>query len=621
MRGNFAEAKIPFTIQAGSSDQSVSFALAFSVSNLIDPADSSLTALIDGLPIASVRLSELGTTEADLKWQFEAQLKEPGQHLLSIQANLNTADEHCTNRWLRETWLRIQSQSKISWESDSQTVSNPTDNANFIEQWMALSKPLTVEPQFPVEPSMGITVIDLVARLREQGVTVLPHGSTEGESIRILVGGSDSSSAIIVDALRDAPDSFGGWHYEDGTLLLFARSAESLNRVIDGIFQSDTRLQCPRFRPCLLLSRNSTKTPNQLAVSDSSNASVLKLSDVGLQNGWAPIGHGDHKLFLVWQRPKGWTIDKAPELHLELRVSGAAALDRAGSSFHIGVNEAPLISWDLDVDPNQGHMLRAKLPRQFWDADTLAISLSANLARTPQSPCAVETERDLWLTLAADSGLFIDRIERTWDGIQGFFDPANDESITIRWPSETDWPRLLLHAQLLQQFGLSSSHRLAWLESETESSTRHIELINDISASGPQHLLELPTEDSDPLIVPANAWDQTYSIAASRHGATRVLTQHSGSVLSFGDSRPNRTADQAAYLWNGENWRAFAAVPDGELSVNSDLASELSSHRSEQERKLRRINKVWAIFAGIALLLMLSYLIWGLPYRREKPNE
>ena len=114
IRGHFAEAKIPFTVPANASNQAVEFSLTLSISGLVDFDDSAITAVVDGLPIATRQLSKLEADGTVLRWRFQAELQNPGQHLLTIRANLNSSDQQCARRWLKETWLRIHQSSQLA---------------------------------------------------------------------------------------------------------------------------------------------------------------------------------------------------------------------------------------------------------------------------------------------------------------------------------------------------------------------------------------------------------------------------------------------------------------------------------------------------------------------------
>ncbi len=617
MRGYFQTARLGFDAPTPSG-ATLELTIPLRVSSVVNLAESTLTASIDGIPAATLRLADSIDQTQRGEWRFEIPVASGQSRLLELSSVLTANDATCDPRHARDLWVVVGDQAAATWPAAATAIAVAPNNESFMRYWQAEQAPIRLDPRLDSAPAAMLSVLRLVTRMRENQLNLVHAADAAADVVEISIFDAQNMpepgpAKQLHEALAEAPETtLGGWFYDDSTLFVLARSETNLSELFRGLFDPATRARCPRTSPCILLEGLLPAVPDLWPAENEtgSDGLVLGVAELGFANGWQARGSGSHRLLMVWQRPAGWTINTAPQLRLRLRASSAAQLDHANSNVRIEVNEAPLISWTVPNHPGEDTWLNAKLPEQYWGADTLAIAINLSLVETDATPCSFQQQDDIWVGIAPDSGLFIDREQAQWRDIDRFLIDGKRSTTSVQWSEDTSWSQLIAYADSLQRFGLSSAaaDRLVWHTSADVPLSRRIAL----TATATPDLLQWRSDDDVeglPVLQPLHHPDDVFALTLANDQGTQTLTQHLGSQVDYSSLTPPDVVKGAVrYVWVDERWHRATVAPARFFHVTNGF-DDLGAPRqaSDAERLLRWVNLLWASVSILVIAMVLRY--------------
>lgn len=376
--------------------------LSYARSELLRADESSLSVLVDGRPVRTVRVG--GPTG---RMQVALGALDAGFHRVDVRARLVVGDDRCVEDRLEEAWLRLDDDSSVSWTRAVAGEGRATV-AGTLAGWRAEDVRVDAA-RVPAEERVRLAV-EADHLLRAHGAAPTGEGDAPALGLRVDPAGFESGFARSRILLEGAG------------VALEAASAEDLRRTLLALREASRWSACDEtecaFGPLVAPARQEPEAAEQ-------TSRVLTLADIGMARGWQAQGAGEHVLRFRWVRPARWTLREWPEVRLPLRVS-REVLDPNRSLATLHVNGRPLAQWRLE---DAEGMLALRIPRELWDEEEWAFEVRVSLVAAEAHRCAARGAGP-WAIISEEASLTVPREEPRYAGLASL--ARHDRAPTLR---------------------------------------------------------------------------------------------------------------------------------------------------------------------------------------------
>ena len=455
LTGRSASTTVPFELTPNDTRRGVPVAvISIAWSSLVNPQRSTLHVTVDGVAVHSSWLSQGKGTE---KRRIEVPLGDlrAGAHMLRVRSRMRVDDDPCLQQYQDEAWVRIRATSGIRW-TQSRTVQERSWS-NFDAMWLERGGDVFVELQGTLREEELTAALELHRWLVARGLRPQYQNPPKNRLADITLTTSRGGFRHRArDALTAHPQAAMAVA-RHGSRLTVVGHHQDLAASVHAFFALNTRQHCQQRDLCLV--SRAAHRPRHASERQSDRTMVLRLRDVGYDNGWTAQGSGRHELRLVWTRPEGWTVDRPPRIELPFRTSTSRQLDPERSSLSIRVNERPVATWDFQEVEQGSGTLQVYLPPAVWDDSALSVEVIATLQHRHPKRCEAEEKSALWLVLEGEGGLSVERVETIHRGVSTFGHSAPYRTITLANVDEIRPVDLPLVAEIIVPL-LDSKERL-----------------------------------------------------------------------------------------------------------------------------------------------------------------
>ncbi len=445
-------------------DSPAQLSLVWEVSGVVSQRRSTLSVELDDAPIFSARLAEYGETRS-------VQIALPGAaagfHVLRLRARLLSEDDPCHSPYDRELWLRILPESGVGYRRLKIPPQEGGIAALFAE-WQRSQPEVALIPPSLLDPGSLAAYLHADRLLSSAGLRVTRRARlTEGPSLQLWVAPSPSPRAA------PAPPLLGVVQRHGPTLLVLCENTRDLATLLSELVRHSLLSRCPE-RECLIpRSPQRAERADAQAAGDSQTAAsageaasgsvVSRLAQHGFPQGYTARGPGWHGLRWSFQRPAHWEVLADPEVQLHITASTGHELDRLASALTLRLGDRPLLSVspaDLGTQPS---VLRVPIPPELWQKDSWSFTVEVVLRSTQTDRCRAADDPTLWLTLSAESGVFVRKRDRSQAGtLAGLLrrDAALPAHVlfhpSLRWSSAASLAAILRPLPALNSLGVVS---------------------------------------------------------------------------------------------------------------------------------------------------------------------
>lgn len=190
-----------------------SFKIEFSHSDTLNPDRSSMSILVNNVPVSSVQLTNENARNAEVEIKIPLRLFTLGSNLITIISDIRVNDSivestlYCTDEYYTDSWLTISETSSFTFPSD--IGKNTTSLTGYPEVYLGsptLSNLAVIVPDVPdwTTSAMVLTVANRIGRSAKGDqllLTVLPASAQRTDlperTFQIVVGLPSQNSAIM----------------------------------------------------------------------------------------------------------------------------------------------------------------------------------------------------------------------------------------------------------------------------------------------------------------------------------------------------------------------------------------------------------------------------------------
>lgn len=579
-------------------------ALALQYSPLLDASASSITVEVDGQSVHSARLSGL---PEDGRYEVPLGAHAEGFHLLRVRTNLSIADDPCLERFGRDAWVRLLSETSLT-----ATRPGPAESLQHLDaEWSGLE---SVRVDVLLErPVAQLTALETLGLLQQWGLDAqlapFSYASSPQWVVRSLEDApfADPMLEGLAEELRDASSELRSAVLgTEFALVVLGRNDSDAQQATAQLQNAETRALCPRLGTCWL---GPARSPEAGASLDPASDEVLRLADIGYRHGWVAEGNGRHVLRFVWARPGDWSLLRAPEVHLRIRHADEGFLSSERSSITLKLADRPIATWRLNGSEGDERILMAKVPESDWDDDAWAFEVVVQL-RHAEGRC---DEGEGWLSIEASSALVVEREESVATGLSAFFEHSRARRPALEGTlSATGLERF---AELAGPFVRSTPGQLWQRASDASVARLRMGGRDDSAEFNTVHAAEVERwlQDGTPALESA----RTDMLILSEADEATTL------IIIPGERDDDTLAPPQYAAWNanvalrhaGEWHLGEEDIVEGErVRVEREVATTLPRLASERELRHEHVDRIW--MAGLVLSLFLGAL-WLMWRRRQ----
>jgi Bacterial cellulose synthase subunit len=422
----------------------------------LDLNASSVTIELDGRELQRVELAKNPSNSIAITLHK----LEAGMHRVTVRGTLKSSQYSCSSQ--ATAGLTLQAKSNLSWTRKDHSVP-PSPLALYPNAWPRSASAvsdieLVVHATAASDKHMGGAFLDADHLLRSWGFRPVDRSTSDtvGQfTIALFEPHKAASSSLAIHANaseqrwqhahqslhRETKLGYVAFADEARNVVVIGRDVEGLRRGLHMLALEHRRSLCvdlfclgtQRPDPTTLRQhliqdtalRDDTTPPTRSVAEDPTR--VLTLAERGHPKGWAARHFGVHRLSFVWQRPMHWRITADPTLAIKGDVSQAGHVDAKRSSIAISINGKPVATYSLERWVGSKTALR--VPRDLWLESEWVITAEVELIPSDDTPCKVMNQGSAWLTIDADTALFVPREEALYSGIASLVSRFVDEGL------------------------------------------------------------------------------------------------------------------------------------------------------------------------------------------------
>ena len=362
--------------------------LAIAPSAMLDREHSTISVLLDGVPVVTQSLQQTG---ANLELDLGA--PSAGFHNVAIDTRLRIEGmDTCSPDFLQQAWLVIEPTSTWTLQSGSERLSY----RDALDRWFTRRGPVTVaigDDNADLDTKMAYWQLD--GALRKHGFVV--------ERVPVSAANTGSDVHVVIDPTLAADRV--ALQVRDERVIITAASPGKLGAAAQVLAFPELADACAAW-PCEF--GDLPPMASSAAVADTT---AIRVGDVA-PGGFRAAGPGEHRLLLRWQRPLDTTVQAGAELRLDVRTPPVIAAGRS-IALDVELNGIVVETFELRAGSNTMHV-----PLTLGPTSRAAVEL-AIIVRTLEPPNATcgQSEAELWAWIDPASALLIPRRIERYDGI------------------------------------------------------------------------------------------------------------------------------------------------------------------------------------------------------------
>jgi|GEM_PF-3585634 len=573
--------------------QSVTLTIRDVVLGSVDAQKSTLTVLLDGVPMKTLHLESTGPLEIDLG------LPSDGFHALALKAHLVPVTKHCVGSEDDTLWAKLVD-AELAWHQ----VAIPPKTlgvSELLNSWIPGSE-VQILGALDETPGGALVYLELASWLTSRKV----HLARKSEQ--------------VFEFQRDETLKHSTLEVKGRRVLLAGPSWKALQHVALGLHDERMLKGCVGLK-CFVPARNRTVSisPSRKGLGTLDEV-VLELSDV-LARPWVSAGSGQKELDFSWTPPQDWTAKASPLVELFVRMPTSFRTGVALVS--LSLNETPLESWTLspqELSRSEGAiLLTAAIPRELHEETNWNFRLSTRLKPFDDN-CAWVDPSTAWLVVEGRSRLVVPRRENRRPGIKSLL-AAIPNRPKLSWEAPLSTATLMRLALLLKELP-SPSVRRAWIWQKQCQNC--IKVLQSADATLPVRVKRVEGKRS------WHAIDKDIHLPLIPIQGTAVLSQVEDVLLvTFGSSPSEPRSTRSSFaswttlvgqhaIWSENEW-----IEWGETSISSTQETASRPDHSNQspsptstdgEPRYWLANVLWiALIAFVATIA-----IWWNVKKRER---
>ncbi len=410
--------------------------LALAPSDMLDREHSTISVLLDGVPLVTQSLQQTGANlELDLG------LPTAGFHNVAIDTHLRIAGlDTCSPDFLQQAWLVIEPTSTWTLQNGSERLSY----RDALDRWFTRRGPVTVaigDDTADLDTKVGYWQLD--GALRKHGFVIerVPASAANG-------GLAASDVQVIIDPSLAANRVALQVNHEN--VIIKTASASQLGAAAQVLAFPELADACAAW-PCEF-----GDMPPMAKTAAVADATAVRVGDVA-PGGFRGAGPGEHRLLLRWQRPLDTTVLAGAELRLDVRTPPVIAAGRA-IALDVELNGVVVETFELRAGGNTMHV---PLALSATNRSAVEVAIVVRNLEPPNATCG-QSEAELWAWIDPASALLIPRRIERYDGIASLVaDWQNLPPLVIT--EALGWPDVIALAPMLapiaQRFAAQSWRR------------------------------------------------------------------------------------------------------------------------------------------------------------------